>query len=466
MKSAEYTLYCFAQSGNCYKAALALELAGADWAPRFVDYFGGETRTPAYREINVMGEAPVLEHRGARLAQSGVILDYLAETLGQVRPDRRRRAARDPALAPLGQPQAHELHGDLPLHARVHQGSGSGGARRLPQARRSRVGRARRAPRRPPLRRRRSLDDRRPFAVRLPVLARGDRRRLGRVSEHPRLARAHPSRAALGASVQADARPSAAAPPDAAMSVDRNPARSARRDVREEPRRDGGARRRPAREGRRDRAGRRRGPRAQARRARQAPAARAHARAARSRLAVPRVLAARGVRHVRRQHRGGRHHHRHRPHRRARMRDRLQRRDGQGRHVLSDDGEEAPARAGHRARKPSAVHLPGRFRRRQPAEPDRRISRPRSLRPHLLQPGDDVGGGHPADRRRDGLVHRGRRVRAGDVRRVDHRQGAGHDLPGRTAAGEGRDGRDRHAPRSWAAPTSTRACRASPTTSR
>ena len=83
---AEYTLYCFAQSGNCYKAALALALAGADWAPRFVDYFGGETRTPEYRSINVMGEAPVLEHRGVRLAQSGVILDYLAEELGAFGP--------------------------------------------------------------------------------------------------------------------------------------------------------------------------------------------------------------------------------------------------------------------------------------------------------------------------------------------------------------------------------------------
>jgi glutathione S-transferase len=80
---AEYTLYGFAQSGNCYKVALALELAGADWTPRFVDYFGGETRTPAYRAINVMGEAPVLEHRGKRMSQSGVILDYLAETLGR-----------------------------------------------------------------------------------------------------------------------------------------------------------------------------------------------------------------------------------------------------------------------------------------------------------------------------------------------------------------------------------------------
>ena len=76
---AEYTLHCFAQSGNAYKAALMLELAGADWAPRFVDYFNGETRTPAYRAINVMGEVPVLEHEGRTLAQSGVILDYLAE---------------------------------------------------------------------------------------------------------------------------------------------------------------------------------------------------------------------------------------------------------------------------------------------------------------------------------------------------------------------------------------------------
>ena len=83
---ADYTLYCFAQSGNAYKPALALALAGADWTPRFVDYFNGETRTPAYRAINVMGEVPVLEHRGVRLAQSGVILDYLAEAMGKFGP--------------------------------------------------------------------------------------------------------------------------------------------------------------------------------------------------------------------------------------------------------------------------------------------------------------------------------------------------------------------------------------------
>jgi glutathione S-transferase len=96
-ESSEYTLYCFAQSGNAYKPALMLELADARWTPRYVDYFGGETRTPAFRAINVMGEAPVLEHRGARLTQSGVILDYLAGTLGRFGPrddDERREILR------------------------------------------------------------------------------------------------------------------------------------------------------------------------------------------------------------------------------------------------------------------------------------------------------------------------------------------------------------------------------------
>jgi glutathione S-transferase len=83
----EFVLHCFAQSGNAYKPALMLELAGADGTPRYVDYFGGETRTPAYRAINVMGEVPVLEHGVRRLSQSGVILDYLAQTLGKFGPD-------------------------------------------------------------------------------------------------------------------------------------------------------------------------------------------------------------------------------------------------------------------------------------------------------------------------------------------------------------------------------------------
>jgi len=85
---AEYQLYCFAQSGNAYRAALMLNLIGADWQPVFVDFFKGETRTPKYRaEINEMGEAPVLAHGAKKLSQSGVILTYLAERSGRFKPD-------------------------------------------------------------------------------------------------------------------------------------------------------------------------------------------------------------------------------------------------------------------------------------------------------------------------------------------------------------------------------------------
>ncbi len=83
---AEYRLHCFAQSGNSYKAALMLELAGADWKPVFVDFFNGANRSPEFQALNPMGEVPVLEHDGLVLAQSGVILDYLAGTLGRFGP--------------------------------------------------------------------------------------------------------------------------------------------------------------------------------------------------------------------------------------------------------------------------------------------------------------------------------------------------------------------------------------------
>jgi len=55
-------LHCFGESGNAYKAALALELSGLDWTPVYVDFFNGAARTPEYREtINAMGEATSLQ---------------------------------------------------------------------------------------------------------------------------------------------------------------------------------------------------------------------------------------------------------------------------------------------------------------------------------------------------------------------------------------------------------------------
>ncbi len=90
----EYRLHCFAQSGNAYKCALMLQLGGADWEPIFVDFFNGATRKPEFRALNGMGEVPVLEHAGTVLSQSGVILDYLTDTLDRLRPaseaDRRK----------------------------------------------------------------------------------------------------------------------------------------------------------------------------------------------------------------------------------------------------------------------------------------------------------------------------------------------------------------------------------------
>ena len=84
MTTTDFRLYCFAQSGNAFKVALMLNLCGAKWTPRFVDFFNGETRTPEYRaSVNEMGEVPVLEHAGKRLSQSGVILQYLADHFGR-----------------------------------------------------------------------------------------------------------------------------------------------------------------------------------------------------------------------------------------------------------------------------------------------------------------------------------------------------------------------------------------------
>jgi glutathione S-transferase len=85
---ADYELYCFAQSGNAYRAALMLNLIGADWKPVWVDFFGKMVqRSPQYRaEVNEMGEAPVLVHGDKKLSQSAVILTYLARRSGKFVP--------------------------------------------------------------------------------------------------------------------------------------------------------------------------------------------------------------------------------------------------------------------------------------------------------------------------------------------------------------------------------------------
>lgn len=77
-------LYCFGESGNAYKAALTMELAGLEWAPVFVDFFNGETRTEAFRALNPMGEVPVMVDGDVTLSQSGVIQDYVSSKTGKL----------------------------------------------------------------------------------------------------------------------------------------------------------------------------------------------------------------------------------------------------------------------------------------------------------------------------------------------------------------------------------------------
>lgn len=76
-------LFCFGESGNAYKAALTLELSGYDWSPVFVDFFNGEARSPAFREINEMGEIPVFREEGLTLSQSAVIQLHVADKTGK-----------------------------------------------------------------------------------------------------------------------------------------------------------------------------------------------------------------------------------------------------------------------------------------------------------------------------------------------------------------------------------------------
>ena len=77
-------LHCFGESGNAYKAALALELSGMEWDAVYVDFFNGETHTEAYRsDINEMGEVPVMIDGDIHLTQSGVIQSYVTEKTGK-----------------------------------------------------------------------------------------------------------------------------------------------------------------------------------------------------------------------------------------------------------------------------------------------------------------------------------------------------------------------------------------------
>jgi len=79
-----YRLHYFPESGNSYKLALMLTLCGQSFEPVWTDFAGGVTRSAEWRRnVNPMGEIPVLETGGERLTQTAPILLMLSEQYGR-----------------------------------------------------------------------------------------------------------------------------------------------------------------------------------------------------------------------------------------------------------------------------------------------------------------------------------------------------------------------------------------------
>jgi glutathione S-transferase len=65
------------------KVGLALAMMGIPFEYRHIDLASGAGKTPDYLAKNRYGQVPVLEHGDLTIAQSNVILQYLADTFGK-----------------------------------------------------------------------------------------------------------------------------------------------------------------------------------------------------------------------------------------------------------------------------------------------------------------------------------------------------------------------------------------------
>ncbi len=87
------TLYGTLESGNCYKARLAMHQLAVEFEWIEIDILKGESRTADFLAKNPNGRVPVLElDDGSYLAESNAILWYLAESSPLLPTDRLERA--------------------------------------------------------------------------------------------------------------------------------------------------------------------------------------------------------------------------------------------------------------------------------------------------------------------------------------------------------------------------------------
>src|SRR5215813_10156553 len=75
-----YRVYGMAESGNCHKVRVTLDMLGLPYQWTETDLFQGKTRTPEFLAMNPNGKIPVLEIEPANyLPESNAIICYLAE---------------------------------------------------------------------------------------------------------------------------------------------------------------------------------------------------------------------------------------------------------------------------------------------------------------------------------------------------------------------------------------------------
>jgi glutathione S-transferase len=80
----KYRLHYFPESGNSYKLALMLTLFGEAFEGVWTDFAAGATRTAEWRrDVNPMGEIPVLEIDGKRFTQTAPLLLKLSAQYGR-----------------------------------------------------------------------------------------------------------------------------------------------------------------------------------------------------------------------------------------------------------------------------------------------------------------------------------------------------------------------------------------------
>jgi glutathione S-transferase len=72
-------LYDYELSGNCYKLRLLMGFLGAEYERKLIDFYpGNQHKSEAFRNINPLGQLPVLDDDGLVLRDAQAILVYLA----------------------------------------------------------------------------------------------------------------------------------------------------------------------------------------------------------------------------------------------------------------------------------------------------------------------------------------------------------------------------------------------------